>query len=407
MVSGRPYVSIALAMLGLAVIQPALAGPVADSASPSWTGPFLGIQGGLAGAKITYTEDAVPNVSEAVVYQFADKRAVYSIHAGYDQEFSDRGVWGVEISADWLGFDIDPFSSGGLGNLFSGDYSVSATSRVGLLADPSTLVYARGGISVLSVSAESGLNQRTHALLPAAVFGAGIETLITRNMSARVEGTYTLPLRRLRVPADSKSFDPRFIKITAGLSWRLDADQPSEREVAVVADDDAFRGFYVGTIAGYNLGRMVTPVNTPGATVGPFASEGGLFGITAGADTRLEGLVVGAGVELAKTEAKFYDPGQNSPLQGSTKLFASIDGTAMVTGRVGFVATPGTLVYAKGGIGVLRTTANPEFFTFDSGGTKLLLGHTIGGGVEAMVTDNLSVKLEGCTPRPTAASPWI
>ena len=387
--------SIALGILALAIGQPAFAGPVADSGLPSWTGPFLGIQTGMAGAKITYTLEAIPNVADEVVYKFSDKHAVYSIHAGYDQEIGDRYVWGVELSADWLGFDIDPLSSGGFGSLFSASYDITASSRLGVLAGPSTLVYGRAGLSAISTSAEAGFGDRATALLPAAVFGAGVETLLTGNLAARVEGSYTVPLQQQRLPADAERFDPRFLKVTAGLTWRLDADQHTDRASVQLGDGNTFNGAYVGAVGGYNLARMETPVSTPGATVGPFASEGPDGGVSAGYDVRLDRIVVGVGGEYLLTYAKFHDPGQNSPLQGSTTLVGSLDATAMLTGRVGMLANDSTLIYGKIGLGVARVTANPDFFTFASGGTRWRTAHQIGAGIETLLTDNASLRLEG------------
>jgi outer membrane immunogenic protein len=382
-------------MLGTALGLPTLAGPVASSASPNWTGPFLGLQGGVAGAKITYTEEAIPNLTDEVVYRFSDQNAVYSIHAGYDQEVGDRYVWGVELSADWLDFDIDPLNSGGFGNLFSADYAVTASGRVGVLANPTTLVYGRAGLSAVSVSAEAGLNDRATALLPAAVFGAGVEAIIAGNLSARLEGTYTVPLQQLRIPADAEVFDPRFIKIMAGLTWRLDADESSERTIAELGDSSSFDGGYLGAVGGYNIGRMETPITTPGATIGPFASEGVDLGVMAGYDIRMDRFVAGLGAEFLATHAQFFDPGQNSPLQGSTTLFGSLDATAMLSGRVGLLTSDSTLVYGKAGLGLAQVTANPDFFTFGSGGTRWLVANQVGGGVETLVNEKMSMRLEG------------
>lgn len=395
MATGTRYAAVVLGTLGLTVSLPAFAGPVADSASPNWTGPFLGIQGGMAGAKITYVEEAVPNVSDEVVYQFSDRKDVYSIHAGYDQEVGDRYVWGVEVSADWLGFNIDPLNSGGFGNLFRADYSLTASSRVGVLATPSTLVFARAGLSAVSTSAEAGINDRAAALLPAALFGVGVETLLTRNLAARVEGSYTIPLQKQRLAADGETFDPRYLKITAGLTWRLDNDQESDRTIAAIGDGDSFDGVYVGTFAGYNLARMETPITTPGATIGPFASEGGEIGFSAGYDMRFDRIVAGVGTEFTAIHAMFHDPGQNSPLQGSTTLFGSLNGTAMLAGRVGYLASDSTLLYGKMGIGFASVTANPDFFTFGSGGTRWLPAYQFGGGIETMLTENASLRIEG------------
>lgn len=387
--------ALALGFLGLSVAAPALAASVTDTASPNWTGPFFGLQAGYAGAKITYTEEAIPNVTDQVVYQFSDANAVYSIHAGFDQEVGDRYVWGIELNADWLDFDIDPLSSGGFGNLFSADYDVGVSTRLGVLSNPSTLIYGRAGLSLVSVSAEAGLAGRAHALLPAAVFGAGVETFITGNLAARVEGTYTVPLKRLEIPADAKNFDPRFIKIMGGLTWHLDADKGTERQIAQLGDAASFDGAYMGLLAGYNVGKMETPISTPGATVGPFASEGGTLGLGMGYDVRLQSLLAGVGVDFVATQARFYDPGQNSPLQGSTTLFGSLDATAMVTARVGFLASESALIYGKIGVGFASVSANPDFFTFGSGGTQWLPAHQVGGGFETMIADNASFKVEG------------
>jgi len=288
---------------------------------------------GETAAKITYTELPVPGLTDKVVYEFADQRNVYSIHAGIDQEVGDRYVMGVELTGDWVGFNIDPLSSGGFGSLFSADYDVLASARVGVLTNPKTLVYARGGAGLISTSAATGFATTKHELLPAAVFGVGVETIISGNLSARLEASYDLPIYPLSSPADSVTFDPHLLKITGGLTWRLDADKTSSRTIASLDPNmDAFQGGYAGVNLGYNLGQMERPVATAGATVGPFASEGVQGGAQAGFDFRLDRVVAGVEAEVQITDAKFYDPAQNSPQQGSTKLFGSIDGTAMLAG---------------------------------------------------------------------------
>lgn len=392
-----PYNTVAaLVFWGLAGVGSSLAGPIADSRNPSWTGPFLGMDFGKTAAKITYTELPIPGLTDKVVYQFADQRNVYSLHAGYDQEVGDRYVLGVELSGDWLGYNIAPLGSGGFGSLFSSSYEVMASSRVGVLTDPKTLVYVRGGAGLVSVDAATSFTTTKHELLPAAVFGVGVETMIAGNISARLEAGYTLPIRPLSSPGDHVEFDPHYLKITGGLTWRLDADNTSSRTVAALDSDlEAFQGGYAGINLGYDLGQMKRPVATAGATVGPFASEGAGGGAQVGFDVRLDRVVAGVEADVKVLDAKFYDPAQNSPQQGSTKLFGSIDGTAMLSGRLGMLTDAHTLVYLKGGMGVLQTTANPKFFTFGSGGTKYLIGHEVGVGVETMITDQLSLGVEG------------
>lgn len=387
-----------LGIAGICAATPAFADP---STGPSWTGVHFGGAVGMGGADITYTQDEIPNVQAERVYQYSDQNAVYSIHLGYDQQVTENIVVGGEIGADLLDFDIDPLNSGGFGNLFSADYDVTATARAGYLTDPNTLIYGRLGLGAISTSGEAGLQGRATALLPAAVFGIGAETLIAKNLSARVEGNYLMPLQELVIPADGERFNPRYMRITAGLSWRLDAGDPADRALAAAKNPEAFNGFYVGATGGYNLSRMDVPIVTPGATVGPYASQGPTFGINTGVDVRLSDFVVGVGAEFAPLSTAFRDPEQNSSQVGATTLFGSLDATAMVTARLGFLASPTTLLYAKGGVGYVQTTANPEFFTFGSGGTRWLPGYQFGGGAETMVAPNVSLRLEGMMTQAT------
>jgi opacity protein-like surface antigen len=67
----------------------------------------------------------------------------------------------------------------------------------------------------------------------------------------------------------------------------------------------------------------------------------------------------------------------------------------MVTGRLGYLTNDSTLLYGKVGLGVAQVTANPEFFTFGSGGTQWLAAHQMGAGIETMLNENASLRLEG------------
>lgn len=85
---------------------------------------------------------------------------------------------------------------------------------------------------------------------------------------------------------------------------------------------------------------------------------------------------------------------QNFRMEGSTQPAGSID-SFMISGRVGFPANPSTLVYAKAGDNVIETSANPEFFTFDSGRPETLAAHQLGFGIETNLTEHVNLRLEG------------
>jgi outer membrane immunogenic protein len=67
-----------------------------------------------------------------------------------------------------------------------------------------------------------------------------------------------------------------------------------------------------------------------------------------------------------------------------------------VTGRAGFLLTPATLVYGKGGFAFYdgqaeQATTNPGYAPT---GTDTFTGWTAGGGIEHFITTNLSIKVE-------------
>ncbi|NGP18565.1 outer membrane protein [Devosia aurantiaca] len=385
---------VALLLTGTAVGTPSAQEAV--DATGSWNGFHVGVQTGVTGSKIGYVQQGIPEFDiEDEEYSFADRNGIFSVYAGYDHDFGNRFVGGVEVDASWLNIDISPFNSGGFGSLFSNTYALGISSRLGYVVSPETLVYARGGVVGLYVEGEEGFDGTATDFLPAARFGLGVETFLVGNVTGRVEANYTLPLRELEIPDDGETFDPRNLAITAGLSWRFgDEAVPSTAHLPEPSKDD-WQGAYIGANVAYTLGDLDFDLTTPGATVGPFAAEFVNAGVVAGYDFRIDDLVFGVEADWQLLGGQFFDPAQNSPLEGSTELIGSVDNSFFISGRVGFLANPDTLIYGKGGIGVIETTANPEFFTFDSGGTQTLPAVQLGGGFETRLADHVNLRLEG------------
>jgi outer membrane immunogenic protein len=159
-----------------------------------------------------------------------------------------------------------------------------------------------------------------------------------------------------------------------------------------------WNGFYVGAHAGGVWGDVnVTDDITDGVPPGPFGySVSGFFGGgTAGYNFEIDNIVFGIEGDLG-----FIDPNGRGLIPSSdpafhqdTTLNTGLYGD--VTGRVG-VAFAGALVYAKGGWAFFdgearQTTTKPGFVT---NGTDTFSGWTLGGGVEYLVTSNVSFKVE-------------
>jgi outer membrane immunogenic protein len=159
-------------------------------------------------------------------------------------------------------------------------------------------------------------------------------------------------------------------------------------------------GFYLGVNGGYGLGHfdVVTASTIPdldGIERG-YGANGGLFGATTGFNVQTGNIVFGLEgdvdwARLSGTAAPIKP--NNSP---ASVLTSNINWLTTLRGRVGF-GEDNLLFFATGGLaagGVNGTVTN-----FPSGSTTSTLGSTqygyaAGAGIEAALTDNVSIKAE-------------
>ena len=145
---------------------------------------------------------------------------------------------------------------------------------------------------------------------------------------------------------------------------------------AMAQDAAPFGGFYAGAITGYD--HVVL------SGFGGSAKKDGLvFGAVAGYDANLGSALVGADAEISGSTAK----------QRATNIAVAGDSGSLKAGRdlyigarVGFLATPATLVYAKGGY--VNGRAN---VSYTSGATTTEAGSSVdglrvGAGIEQAVS---------------------
>jgi len=166
------YVAAALALA---------AGPVAAHAQ-SFTGPFVGVQGG-------WEENNLRNPATAIgttpLTQSSDTGTL-GVFMGYDKEVYPRIVVGAQAEVN---FPISSRFGNGLAAV-SPKRSVDLSLRAGYLVTPKTLVYARGGYTNALVGANFGAfhgsDDRDGWLL-----GGGVERKLSQTVSARVEYRYS------------------------------------------------------------------------------------------------------------------------------------------------------------------------------------------------------------------------
>jgi outer membrane immunogenic protein len=158
-----------------------------------------------------------------------------------------------------------------------------------------------------------------------------------------------------------------------------------------MAQDAAPSGFRVGVIGGLDIVRPGSSEDTD--LEGDDQSiEGFQYGIEAGYDIPLGGAVLGVEAELSDSTAKVTTDTSDPNFFGYGEVTAGRD--IYVGARLGFEASPGTLIYAKGGY----TNARLNLLATD-GDTELrqnfqLDGWRLGAGVEKSIGRNTYAKLE-------------
>ncbi|MEP6563578.1 MAG: outer membrane beta-barrel protein [Mesorhizobium sp.] len=398
MVRGFFAASFTVAALLSSVSLSLAADPVAaaqEVTGPSWTGFYIGVHGGGAFGNMGYDQLPVLPGDSTLSYHFGAEDFAYGVHGGFDYQFSNRWVAGFELDYTQISSDYSPFAAGGFGTLVKADSIYSVSGRVGYLLTPQTLIYGRLGYGGIKLEAEEGFGGTTSKTVGAAEFGVGAETFLSGNLTARIEANYFHGLSKFTLDADGESFDPHYLLVTAGLSYRFNAQNGSAYP-AQAAPDMNWNGFYAGIDGSYNLGVMHLEVDVPGATVGPYGAETLGGGVFAGYNFLFGSsylLGVEAGAEYL--DAQFEDPAQNSLDPTAPTLFGTVKASLSLTARAGYFATPSTLVYAKGGFAGLWTEANDEFFGLGGGGSKMLSAYQVGAGIESALTDKLSLRVEG------------
>jgi outer membrane immunogenic protein len=171
----------------------------------------------------------------------------------------------------------------------------------------------------------------------------------------------------------------------------------------VVAQDYKWSGPTIGANLGYIWGDATTTDDkadwgSDPKFVGPFNNNVGGFvgGGSLGYNVQLDRVVVGvaADFDYADLAGSIATPSSQSGNHQNIGLDGGFLGT--VTGRLGFLVDPATQIFVSGGL-ALYTGEASQATTADgyiSHATDTFTGWTVGGGVERMISRNVSLKLE-------------
>ncbi|RUT32697.1 porin family protein [Arsenicitalea aurantiaca] len=146
-------------------------------------------------------------------------------------------------------------------------------------------------------------------------------------------------------------------------------------------------GAYVGVHAGYGWGTVDWAEVAVTPETGEFDIDGWLAGVQAGYNVNLDGVVLGIEGDIAWADFS----GTDEAAGGSIDIEGQVNWLATLRGRVGFAADA-FLIYGTAGVAFAGTDADLTPGTSNASNTHT--GWVVGAGVEAMVTDNISLKAE-------------
>lgn len=402
-------IAVAMASLGIgsAAAQTQPIDVPATAYGPTWTGPYLGA---AFGVQAMVDRANLIGAGPALSVDGLGGQGVFgSIYGGFDYQFMPQALVGVlaELSYGGLDSTVSAQVPGAGATLTTHpDLGWALLLRAGVLPTPSTLLYGIGGYTGQNIhTTASAFGGGGSAFFDSRdtfngwTVGAGIETKLGAGWSTKVEYRYS-QYGQKTLPGTALSLWPSIHTARIGLSYRFGAPGGATSEAAQAASERKvnWTGIYLGGAGG--AGALSNNVNASFGGASASANTGGqglLGSVFAGADYQFtDRALVGVMGDLTW-------PGLQSTTSSVTgNAFASVNSrqnmTWSVLGRIGFLPTPSTLIYAAAGYtGATFTTtasaaAGGAFASVSQDST--LGGWTIGPGVEIRIADGWSTRIE-------------
>ena len=181
-----------------------------------------------------------------------------------------------------------------------------------------------------------------------------------------------------------KSFKRGLFAAASALTLVIAISGTARGADAVMATGPDWTGFYIGAYGGG--GAVVDELKFSGVDINGVGGEGVLGGAMAGYNYQMNNIVLGLQGEVG------YDDLKTKIKAGGGSLNAQQGLVAAASVRAGLLVTPETLAYIIGGY------SYSEYKTHISGGlgsfNETYDGFHIGGGLEAMISPNATVRVE-------------
>jgi outer membrane immunogenic protein len=403
--------------------------PAMIAPATNWTGFYVGGgfgYGSYQGEQSSLGLNGLPGANSPSTG--GGKGWLATVTTGFDLQFADRFVAGVFADYDFneiKGRVLDFANAGVIARGPRDGWSVGG--RLGVLATPSTLVYATGGYTQADFRADNAnffigttpADREAGSTHHGWFGGVGVETMLGQNWSGRLEyryadydsergarfnfaGTTALGLTET---------DPVVQTMRASLAYKFGvpsiATAPAYAPPVVASS--GWTGLFVGGGLGYGgyqtesrFLQTVFPAGIPDSNSIASGGKGVLGTVTIGYDQQFaDRFVAGVFADYDFTSAK----GTYSEYSNSLDAFAvgtlKQQSAWAVGGRIGYLATAQSLLYATGGYTEARfdaaTLTRANIFNLNT--TTAMPGRTYtgwfaGAGAETQFAPNWSMRLE-------------
>ncbi len=422
----RVWGRLCFAMATLAVAQTAFAADIPVKAPPpavatvNWTGLYLGGEIGGAFTSARYSRPFDATLRDTSIGN-VDPRPAYGVYGGFNYQLMSWAVIGLEYDYNSLSGTTYRELGPALDFLQKARHIEALTGRLGFLFRPDTMVYGRAGPARIAVQGFEGFSltpiQRT---LHGVQAGFGIESMVTPNIVVRAETTYTYADNPLSLNQGFDLYRPAFVMFNVGAAYKFDVPggwgvpatvaapvatrwplvTKSPARDPVVATTN-WTGIEAGGFLSVN-GNKVIFNDTLAGELGPYTNLNVGGGAFAGANVQFQRIVAGFEFSGNFESANFNTAAGSGGLVTNFHRFAQISHVLAATGRVGFLTTPDTLLYVKGGPALLQMTTDPNFFTAvapNVTGARTYSGYQGGVGAETYILPRVSVRVEGLYTR--------
>jgi len=352
----------------------------------SWTGARIGASIGM-GMSSTYTYD---NITPTEVGGLGSESVVGGVFAGYDYEVMPGVVFGIEAGVEFFNGEAsisaltvaDNFEFRSFGDAYAG-------VRAGVEVAPRTLAYVTASYAAIHAETSDVTFDPQQTYLNGYRAAAGIETEVMDNVTLRVEGSFTQAVDKLSINSGAMDYTPSHMGATIGVAYRFGGESRGPR--IDFEPRRSWTGGYIGVLAG-GQGSSSTngfrELESPSAE-GPVSTIDPEYGAYLGFNAQMgDQWVISAEGEVTKFDAA-YDY-----VADDTQDFASSDYKGQVSVRLGYLVNPDTLIYARAGYGLIHMNPDP-LFAQEGTDSAYLQAFSAGMGVEAMITDNALLRVEG------------